>query len=289
MKQQMHFLPTLTIFIVLTLTGCSENNRHHSDSDSLSAIEEARIDSLRRDSLLKDSLIQDSIARRNLTTSDLSFNELHGDVKNYKFKDNVIVYRDFIFSYNEDGSIIPSWTAEDNRLKKSNNQTSLPKEKITRDNEGRIIKIWEFASYDGDYGDFFNKDYVWEGNRAIGKYESKNTREYDDKGLLISYVEDKNYDIQPNRIVFTDYVLDGLGNWVERKANIFTYEPDEMSTFGYPICKESMSQKRIITYYKSNGEQRIRLENSSRQKELLKKEQQRYSKAKNNYTYDEIY
>ena len=228
------------------------------------------------------SIGQNSNVRRDFKTSDLAFNDLHGDVKNYEFND-------VVFSYNEDGSIVPSWNAEDIRLMKLNEQNSLPQDKITRDREGRIIKVWEFVSYDGEYGEFFDKDYIWEGERAIGKYESKNYREYNDNGLIICYFEDENYDIQPLRIVFTDYVLDGVGNWVERTANIFTYEPDEMNTFDFPVDKSSVKQTRTITYYKSNGSSRTKLENSLRQKELLKMEQHRYSNAEEKYTYDDIY
>lgn len=274
------------IIAVSLLWNCSGNGAaDNAKEDSLRIADSiARVEAAKEAAAQArlDTIRQDSIKRRNFKTPDLAFNELHGDVKDYKFED-------IVFSYNEDGMIEPSWNARDTRLMKSNKQTSLPKEKITRDNEGRIIKVWEFVSYDGDYGEFFNADYIWEGDRAFGKYDSKNHHEYDDNGLLIGYAEDKYYDIQPKRIVYTDYVLDGLGNWIERKANIFIYEPEDMNTFDYPVTKESVKEKRTITYHKSDGSQRTKLENSSRQQYLLKKEQQRYYNAEKKYKKNESY
>ena len=244
--------------------------------------EHQRLEMIAAEQAHLDSISQDSIKRRNFESPDLAFNELHGDVKDYKFDE-------IVFSYNEDGLIDPSWNARDISLMRLNKQTSLPEDKITRDNEGKIIKVWEFTSYDGNYGEFYNIDYIWDGERAIPQYDSKNHREYDENGLLIGYAQDKDYDIQPERIVYTDYVLDGLGNWIERRANIFTYEPDDMNAFDYPIVKKSIKEKRTIIYYKSDGSQRTKLENSTRQNELLKKEQQLYYNAEKKYNRVESY
>lgn len=213
----------------------------------------------------------DSIARRNFTTPDLAFNQLHGDVKEasnpspYEYENNVK-----IFKYDEDGNWlnVPEWTSEDKKWLKECNK---PSHKTTRDSEGRISRMYGSCEIIYDY-----IGYTWNDGRvtkdSYGRYH------YSDDGLLIAYFED-DYDIQENRTIFTDYVVDYMGNWIERTAHTYTYEPVNEYNDQVPVVKETEKQKRTITYYKSNGGGRIEIPDTDKQKQLLASEKKRWAKA----------
>lgn len=76
-------------------------------------------------------------------------------------------------------------------------------------------------------------------------------------------------------IVYTNYIVDDYGNWVERTANIFEYDGgDAYNSF-------DKVEKREITYYTSQGKGIHKISNTQQQNDLLAQEIKRFNQSKN--------
>lgn len=260
------------------LTGCAgKGNDKAAYKDSLRHVSELkqqlRLDSIRQEEMLLDSLREDSIRRRSFTTYDLTFNELHSDVKEcINLADPKNYIYEEIFRYNEEGGWIniPVWDRNTKEYMAEMGK-QLPKTKLTRDNEGRINNIYWHTD-----DDVFPFKYFWEDDKVVK--DDNGDYKYREDGLLAAYLMNDNW-IQPSRTVYTDYVLDGMGNWIERKANYFNY----VGCLSDPTDKGTRIEKRKITYYNSNGEGRFPIEDSPIQTQLLEKEKQRFAKTSTYY------
>lgn len=249
MKKILMLLPLSVIPLSLLFEGCSSSNKNREDSlcaDSIAAVEleTARLDSLR----------QDSIARREFTSPDLTFHDLHGDVKEV-FDDAA----NETYKFDEKGTWTntPTWSKEDRQL--CPERTKRPR--VERDREGYITRIWNECDCDYAYQDFTSKD---------GKLnQDKNTR-FNDLGFLIYSAEEEGCGPDPAyAMVYYNYKVDGVGNWISRDVYIKTYCSDEEDAELIPPTFEKRTEKRKITYYKSDGGEAIPIADNPEQKKAL--------------------
>lgn len=216
-------------YLASSCTSSSNDNKTQNDSI---AAEKAHLDSLRHD----------SIARRNFTSPDLAFNDLHGDVKTCRVKssDSPSGYSE-IFTYDENGK----WTNEPvwDEYDKENMPETTKHRKVERNAEGYIIRIYN------DYG--ARREYesvIWESGKV--KTNSISTYKYDNDGLVISREDIREYDSGTDGAVYCNYVLDNMGNWVNRDVIYkFSIGINDDERIEYSKSTET----REITYYKSNN------------------------------------
>lgn len=241
------------LFLLLLISCGGKQNGKVADSLDSSSVEEGSL----------DSAYMDSLARRNFTSYDLTFNELHGDVKEVKYQSPTSYWDIVYFKFDEEGNWlnVPEWTEEEKKYNKY--CTGKPDHQTIRDKGGRISKIYFVCETDWDYF-----EYKWDGGSLKGN--SLGDFNFSSDGLLITSEED---DIQYTKIIYTDYVLDGMGNWIERTVNSFTYE-EELA-----VVKEAKKEKSDITYFKSTPQGRFPLENTLEQTNLLAQEKNKYEKA----------
>lgn len=218
--KQLLIIPLLLILVGYMASGCSSSNSEKAKNDSIAAaeIEAARLDSIR----------QDSINRRNFTTPDLAFNDLHGEVKRCEIDPN------HFYSYDENGN----WTNEPEWADwvKENYPEKAKKDRVVRDDKGRIVKIFNNPESDYEYD-----SYNWEdGKLAVGKGDK-----FNELGFCI-FSEFEGFDGKdPARLtVYYDYIIDGMGNWIERKFRTKTFDPN----FPEDIHIYNGSENRKITY-----------------------------------------
>lgn len=213
------------------------------------AAEQARLDSIEAARL--DSIRQDSIARRNFTSPDLAFRGLHGDVKCILDNDG-----DTTYTFDENGKWTnePQWDEYDKEYFPE--QTNHPR--VIRDNNGYIIRIYNDCDADEEYVTISWKD---------GKVISEDANvEYDEHGFTIYYEFEGWCGKYPSeQTVYYDYIVDDIGNWVQRSYFFISWDPDYPDVIS---CSEG-TETRTITYYKSISQNRIALPNSSFQTQKL--------------------
>lgn len=211
------------------------------------AAEQARLDSIEAARL--DSLRQDSIARRNFTSPDLEFHGLHGDVKKYVLDD----YATYTFDENGKWTNEPQWSEYD----KEHWPEKTKHPRVIRDNNGYIIRIYNDCDADDEYEAF-----SWEGDKVIE--EGANVE--DEHGFTI-YDEFEGWcgKYPSTQTVYYDYIVDDMGNWIQRSYFLKSWDPD------YPDFTTWLerTETRTITYYKKISQNRTALPNSSFQKQKL--------------------
>lgn len=249
------FVTYLGILCLLLFISCNSKHKVETKDSQNSHLEQSE---------KVDSSYMDSVTRRNFTSYDLTFNELHGDVKEVRYQ-TPTPWQDIVnYEFDEDGNWlnVPEWTKEDRKYNQEYCK-GKPEHKTKRDKEGRIKIIYFPCETDWDC-----VEYNWDA--GILKGDSFGDFTFSDDGFLMSSEED---DIQYTKKIYTDYVLDGMGNWIERNVNSFTYEDD------YPISKEVRKERREITYHHSTPEGKFPRENSAAQSKLLADERKKYKKA----------
>ena len=211
------------------------------------AAEQARLDSIEAARL--DSIRQDSIARRNFTSPDLEFHGLHGDVKKYVLDD----YVTYTFDENGKWTNEPQWSEYD----KEHWPEKTKHPRVIRDNNGYIIRIYNDCDADDEYEAF-----SWEGDKVIE--EGANVE--DEHGFTI-YDEFEGWcgKYPSTQTVYYDYIVDDMGNWIQRSYFLKSWDPD------YPDFTTWLerTETRTITYYKKISQNRTALPNSSFQKQKL--------------------
>lgn len=265
--KSLFFLPLVLLLLCNIISSCSSSkSKEESENDSIAI---AKLDSLR----------QDSIMRRNFLTPDLAFHNLHGDVKRcihsssqqYDNSDKVYNSNDTL-TYDKKGN----WTNEPtwpNWVKKEYPEIAK-KNRVVRNPDGQITRIYCEPESDYEYDSF-----EWDGEKL-----AKKGCKYNDYGLVI-YAESEGFDDKDPSAqwLFYDYVIDDMGNWVERKYFIKTFNPH------YPnnISMSKGIDTREIEYYNSNGSKTISLPNNDLQKRALTEcreyERKKASKNENNY------
>ena len=252
-------LPLIAFLAIISAgyvaSGCS-SSKGKAQNDSTTSVdsEAARLDSLR----------QDSIARRNFTTPDLAFNELHGHVAKCEWGSES-------FTYDENGRWTnePQWNKFDRQY--CPDRTKHPK--VIRNKEGYITRIYWECDADYEY-----EDISWNNGKVKTRFISTY---YYDNDLLITQENEEEYDTQVS-YTYCNYVIDGMGNWVERDIIEKIVDPYQNS-----VKYDKRTETRTISYYKSNGEGRTTIPNNAKQEQALqalksdsqKKEQE---EAKNN-------
>lgn len=215
------------------------------------AAEQARLDSIEAARL--DSIRQDSIARRNFTSPDLEFHGLHGDVKKCVVDNNE--YTTYTFDENGKWTNEPQWDEYDKKY--CPDRTKHPR--VIRNKDGYITRIYCECDADDEYEAF-----SWEGGKVIG--EDEDNVEYDEHGFSI-YGEFEGWcgKYPSTQTVYYDYIVDDMGNWIQRSFFIKYWDPD------YPDFTwfDERTETRTITYYKSISQNRTALPNSSFQKQKL--------------------
>ena len=237
----------LALIVVGSLAGsCSsdnQNNKEKKDSIAAAKLEAARLDSIRQ-----DSIRQDSIARRNFTSPDLSFYDLHGDVRQCD---------DITFDEKGNWTNEPQWSEYDKEY--CPDRTKHPR--VIRNNDGYITRI--YTECDCDYE---CDEYVWDNGKVRS---SDQTKKYNELGLLIyEEGEDGSSSISkeaPYQNIYYDYIIDGMGNWVKRKIMGKIYDHYELN------YKEFYNgiETRTINYFMSNNGELIAIDNNSFQKEKI--------------------
>lgn len=219
-------------------------------------------DSINPENALLDSIRQDSIARRNFTSPDLTFHDLHGDVKEmYESASN----QTFKFDENGKWTNTPKW--DDWCKKVSPEKTKKPR--VVRNKEGYITRIYNDCDADEEYIDI-----TWKN----GQLPKGSKDHYNDLGFLI-YDECKEGDGKDPAYVtvYCNYKVDEMGNWVSRDVYTKSYDPsypDETTDF------DKRTEKRKITYYKSNGGTVTTIPNNKKQTAILnslKKQEKEYT------------
>lgn len=213
------------------------------------AAEQARLDSIEAARL--DSIRQDSIARRNFTSPDLEFHGLHGDVKKCVVDNNE--YATYTFDENGKWTNEPQWDEYDKKY--CPDRTKHPR--VIRNKDGYITRIYCECDADDEYVAF-----SWEGGKVIG--EGANVE--DEHGFSI-YDEFEGWDGKDpsTQTVYYDYIVDDMGNWIQRSYFLKSWDPD------YPDFTwfDERTETRTITYYKKISQNRTALPNSSFQKQKL--------------------
>lgn len=237
-------LPLISFLAIISAgyfaSGCS-SSKGKAQNDSTTSVdsEAARLDSLR----------QDSIARRNFTTPDLAFNDLHGDVEKCVCDNNEYT----TYTYDENGKWTnePQWDESDKKY--CPDRTKHPK--VIRNKEGYITRIYWECDADYEYEDISWKDGKVK-TRFISTY-------YYDNDLLITQENEEEYDTQVS-YTYCNYVIDGMGNWVERDIIEKIVDPYQNS-----VKYDKRTETRTISYYKSNGEGRTTIPNNAKQEQAL--------------------
>lgn len=253
MKYILKSIPGIVCLLFIVSCGGKQNGQVADSLDS-SYLEEGTV----------DSAYLDSVARRNFKSYDLTFNELHGDVKEVRYQTPTYLLDITKCNFDEDGNWLnaPEWTKED-KIYNNKYCPGEPDHQTIRDKEGRISKIYFACETDWDY-----IEYKWDNENLKGN--SMGDFRFSDDGFLMSWDED---DIQLTKYIYSDYVLDGMGNWIERTVNSFTYDED------FAIEKEERKERREIIYYHSKPQGKFPLVNSSAQVKLLADERNKYKKA----------
>lgn len=270
--KSLFFLPLVLLLLCNITSSCSSSkSKEESENDSIAI---AKLDSLRQ-----DSLRQDSIRRRDFLTPDLVFHDLHGDVKrciqssgvHSANDDHVYNYNDTL-TYDEKGNWInePIWP---NWVKKYYPEIAK-KNRVVRNHEGQITRIYCDPECDDEYESF-----EWDGEKL-----AKKGCKYNDYGL-VTYSESDDDHETSFQWIFYDYVIDDMGNWVERKY----FRKD--FNLNYPYNIRSIHKgidTREIEYFNSNGGKITSLPNNDLQKQALT-EYREYErkKASKNEDYDD--
>lgn len=237
-------LPLIAFLAIISAgyvaSGCS-SSKGKAQNDSTTSVdsEAARLDSLR----------QDSIARRSFTTPDLAFNDLHGDVEKCVCDNNEYT----TYTYDENGKWTnePQWDESDKKY--CPDRTKHPR--VIRNKEGYITRIYWECDADYEYDDISWKDGKVK-TRLISTY-------YYDNDLLITLENEEEYDTQVS-YTYCNYVIDGMGNWVERDVIEKIVDPYQNS-----VKYDKRTETRTISYYKSNGEGRTTISNNAKQEQAL--------------------
>lgn len=251
----------------------------------LDSIEAARLDSIEAARL--DSIRQDSIERASFTSPDLSFHDLHGDVKrcdneNYEsLKDPYSKGTYSFITFDENGrwTNVPQWSAYSKKLCPETTKHPL----FERNNKGYIIRrFWGLCDSDGG-----SIDYIWKDGKLIHNQDEV----YSNDGLLIS--DNSDAEGYVFHTTYYNYKVDGIGNWVKRDyvtSTSYSYGSGEIESY------EFGTETRKITYYKSDGGKLISIPNNAKQEQAVKtakafnktKEQESYSSI-NDYDSDSNY
>ena len=221
------------------------------------AAEQARLDSIEAARL--DSIRQDSIERASFTSPDLSFHDLHGDVKrcdneNYEsLKDPYSKGTYSFITFDENGrwTNVPQWSAYSKKLCPETTKHPL----FERNNKGYIIRrFWGLCDSDGG-----SIDYIWKDGKLIHNQDEV----YSNDGLLIS--DNSDAEGYVFHTTYYNYKVDGIGNWVKRDYVTSTsYGSGEIESY------EFGTETRKITYYKSDGGKLISIPNNAKQEQAVK-------------------
>ncbi|MBD5197090.1 MAG: hypothetical protein HDS89_06540 [Bacteroidales bacterium] len=267
--RSLFFLPLVLLLLCNIISSCSSSkSKGEAENDSIAI---AKLDSLR----------QDSIRRRDFLTPDLAFHNLHGDVKrciqsiSYQYANDDLVYNNYndTLIYDEKGNWTnePTWS---NWVKK-NYPEIAKKNRVVRNPDGQITRIYCEPEWDDEYESF-----EWDGEKL-----AKKGCKYNDYGLVTYAEREGSDDKDPSaQWLFYDYVIDDMGNWIERKYFIKTFNPH------YPnnISMSKGIDTREIEYYNSNGSKTISLPNNDLQKQALTeyREYERKMASKNEGYYE---
>lgn len=232
------------VLVGYATSSCSSASKDKEQNDSIAAAE--------REAARLDSIRQDSIARRNFTSPDLKFHDLHGDVKKCVVDNNE--YTTYTFDENGKWTNEPQWDEYDKKF--CPDRTKHPR--VIRNKDGYITRIYCECDADDEYEAF-----SWEGGKVIG--EGANIE--DEHGFSI-YDEFEGWDGKDpsTQTVYYDYIVDDMGNWIQRSYFLKSWDPDypDFTTYFY-----ERTQTRTITYYKKISQNRTALPNSSFQKQKL--------------------
>ena len=197
---------------------------------------------------------------------DLAFFDLHGDVKS--FSQDYVDFENYPYTsefiektlfFNEDG-----------------NWTNRPSEFI-KDSEGKIVE-WDQEIMDGDGFTYFK----WENGRL--KDDLRPGRVYSKEGWVL--IEPGSWDESVWINVYTDYIVDVKGNWIQRTVHSFPIQYWDSSNGEYlsglvkgliKIGKDDVRlQHRNIKYHSNNNTKRpdedSQTQVMSKLKEMSKKE-----------------
>lgn len=228
-------------------------NNEKKNNEALMIAEQMRQDSLiavQKEIERLEQFRQDSIAWVNFTTSDLSFKELYGHVKE---------------CYIETGTVNTNWPDKET-IRFSKEGVLNPKNGdytyiFTRNDNGQIIKSKETDAtfgYEWKDGRISKKQLLdLDGETAWGGGDERFF--YDNNGLL-SYIltddgEGEDGMMRNMKTTYSDYEFDEIGNWIKRKATT-TYQTS-MRYYGdngfenteWENQKEELYEIRRIVYY----------------------------------------
>ncbi len=227
-------------------TAIAEQHRQDSIAEAKALAEQA------------EAARQDSLKKVNMTTPDMDMCELHGDVKSlspatFSFPDYKIKKYDF----DSDGS----WT-----------HNSIRGETIQRDEDGHITN-WKYTEGAG-----FQRGltFKWLGNNVASltewgwEWNYVDVYTYDSNGYCIKVVKTGGCEVGEDNstTVYSGYIVDEVGNWVERKyKETYTHVCIMHSEYD-PYCEDgecergtkSGVEKRTITYYTQRESKRQTIE-----------------------------
>ena len=247
----------IPLIAIVTIGGCVLYfNNEKKNNEALKVAEQARQDSIiavQKEAEKLEQQRQDSIAWVNFTTSDLSFKELYGHVKE---------------CYREWGPVNTIWPDKET-ITFSNEGLLNPKNGdytyiFTRNDNGQIIKSKETDAtfgYEWKDGRISKKQLLdLEGETAWGGGDERFF--YDSNGLL-SYIltddgEGEGGMMRNMKTTYSDYEFDEIGNWIKRKATT-TYQTSRryygdngFENTEWENQKEELYEIRRIVYYPNN-------------------------------------
>ncbi len=256
--------PWAVVAIVLVIIAAAGVGYFAYDKHQKALAEEAAIaEQHRQDSIaevkalaeLAEAARQDSLKKVNFSTPDLSLFDLHGDVKTVNCSpfanlgvrcEEVMLCNEAKHSFTEDGTL-------------SNAKQSLLGERIKRDSEGRIIES-ESGDPDGAAYQYNAESFKWRDGKVYETHTRYGTYNhiYDSNGLVKeeTFSEGGFGGFSEGKTVYSNYVVDEVGNWVERKyVTKGTINTFEEKPFSY-----SAVQRRTLTYYTQRESKRYTID-----------------------------
>lgn len=181
-----------------------------------------------------------SAKNNNYNSYDLAFFDLHGDVKS--FSQDYIDYLNYPYT--------SEFIEKPLYFNAAGEWTNMPGE-FKKDSEGKIVE-WDFEIMDGDGFTYFK----WKNGRL--EQDLRPGRVYSDEGWVL--IELGSYDDSTWINVYTDYIFDEKGNWIQRAVHtfpvLFYYDYDEESVEikSAEIRTDYMSvQNRFIEYHSDHN------------------------------------